>query len=150
MVGFRLSILYHRSLPNRSAYFMHPCFVPDNSILGSDFRTYPTRFSGIPLTCRELRGCRKYNLCRSQRGRPFFRYPSLLVIHHLQPRPHAPRPATPTQAAGRSHDAHAARAANRHKNYTENPKTIANTRFAFNKQLIPIFPNYLLVISLPI
>ena len=76
MVGFRLSILYHRSLPNRSAYFMHPCFVPDNSILESDFRTYPTRFSGIPLTCRELRGYRKYNLCRSQRGRPFFRYPS--------------------------------------------------------------------------
>lgn len=145
MVGFRLSILYHRSLPNRSAYFMHPCFVPDNSILESDFRTYPTRFSGIPLTCRELRGCRKYNLCRSQRGRPFFRYPSPLVIHHLQPRPHAPRPATPTQAAGRSHDAHAARAANRHKNYTENHKTIANTRFVFNKQLIPIFPNYSLL-----
>ena len=140
-----LSILYHRSLPNRSAYFMHPCFVPDNSILRPDFRTYPTRFSGIPLTCRELRGCRKYNLCRSQRGRPFFRYPSPLVIHHLQPRPHAPRPATPTQAAGRSHDAHAARAANRHKNYTENHKTIANTRFAFNKQLIPIFPNYSLL-----
>ena len=98
MVGFRLSILYHRSLPNRSAYFMHPCFVPDNSILESDFRTYPTRFSGIPLTCRELRGCRKYNLCRSQRGRPFFRYPSPLVIHHLQPRApahHRPRPSRP-------------------------------------------------------
>ena len=100
MVGFRLSILYHRSLPNRSAYFMHPCFVPDNSILGSDFRTYPTRFSGIPLTCRELRGCRKYNLCRSQRGRPFFRYPSpplLSIIYSPgrmppgQPRPRRPR-----------------------------------------------------------
>ena len=102
MVGFRLSILYHRSLPNRSAYFMHPCFVPDNSILRPDFRTYPTRFSGIPLACRELRGCRKYNLCRSQRGRPFFRYPSPLVIHHLQPRApahHRPRPRRPRAGA---------------------------------------------------
>ena len=74
--------------------------ITDYDRSGNEVKTGPVSYTHL-------------NLCRSQRGRPFFRYPSPLVIHHLQPRPHAPRPATPTQAAGRSHDAHAARAANR-------------------------------------